>query len=475
LFVGVALAMTVANVAEDFYNDLFFTSWGFDIGGHDVTFAFLINDILMAIHFGLALQEIAVACLPGGAMSPISKAANPIIATLGGLFGPIGVFFLLSSVLHSADSFGSMPPEHRPVNGGTCGAAPMAAVDGHRRLGSSAPDAVINITDPNPEKYSYEIIAKGWGIVTATDIPLAWVGAEIIFGAGHPAITYLLLLAVADDFCGVVIIAIFYPDPNHPFAAGWLMLVASSMLTAYVFRVKEVGQWWIYAIVCGAQCWCGLLFTGVHPALALVPWIPFLPAVPPSKDRKLKTDAAAAEVEGLTGDEPMTPPMTPTKSVAQVQDEHDLAVKIIYEHAKITLGPRYTGPGAELPADCRDELEQALATFGVEGSASRMDDMLKGKLFSLQNAAEAFLTVQIDVIQQALHSKTLFAQMDSEHIRQLATGIASKELKKYEKGHKVITQCVLPCHRQIAAHRHPSLPCRAWPCRAMPCHAVPCQ
>jgi hypothetical protein len=37
---------------------------------------------------------------------------------------------------------------------------------------------------------------------------------RIVFGDGHPAIDYLLLLAVADDLCGIVIIAIFYPDPS---------------------------------------------------------------------------------------------------------------------------------------------------------------------------------------------------------------------------------------------------------------------
>lgn len=448
LFVGVALAMIVANVAEDFYNTVFFTSWGFDIGGHDVTFAFFINDILMAIHFGLALQEIAVACLPGGAMSPISKAANPIFATLGGLFGPIGVFFLLSSVLFSSGAFGDMPPEHRPINGGTCGAAPLA-VEARRQLGGSSPtdDLVINITDPNPEPYRYETIAKGWGIVTATDIPLAWVGAEIIFGAGHPAITYLLLLAVADDFCGVVIIAIFYPDVNHPFSAGWLMLVAASMLSAYVMRIKEVGEWWKYTILCGSLCWFGLLYTGVHPALALVPWIPFLPAVPPSKKEKIKTDADDAEVGALTANgaeysAATNPPPTPTKSAAQLQDEHDEAVRVIFEHAKDHLGSQFTAPNAELPKEVKPDLEDALAKFGVEGSVEGMDKLLVGKKFSLQNAAEAFLLVQIDVIQAALQSKTLFAQMDTDHIRQLATGIASRELQQYEAGADIVTQCV---------------------------------
>ena len=79
--------------------------------GHKVDFAFIINDILMAIHFGLAVQEICVATLPRGAMNPIRKAANPIIATLGGLFGPIGLYFLLSVFFESANMYDEIPPE----------------------------------------------------------------------------------------------------------------------------------------------------------------------------------------------------------------------------------------------------------------------------------------------------------------------------------------------------------------------------
>ena len=40
--------------------------------------------------------------------------------------------------------------------------------------------------------------------MTATDIPIAWMVARVVFGDGHPAIDYLLLLAVADDALGLV-------------------------------------------------------------------------------------------------------------------------------------------------------------------------------------------------------------------------------------------------------------------------------
>ena len=42
------------------------------------------------------------------------------------------------------------------------------------------------------------------------------------------------------------------------------------MFTAFLFRKAEIQWWGYYAIVCGGMCWIGLLFAGVHPALALV-------------------------------------------------------------------------------------------------------------------------------------------------------------------------------------------------------------
>jgi len=44
---------------------------------------------------------------------------------------------------------------------------------------------------------------NGWGIVTATDIPVAWMVSRFVFGEGHPAIDYLLLLAIVDDAIGI--------------------------------------------------------------------------------------------------------------------------------------------------------------------------------------------------------------------------------------------------------------------------------
>ena len=73
-------------------------------------------------------------------------------------------------------------------------------------------------------------LTRGWGITTATDIALAWLVARLVFGKGHPAITFLLLLAIGDDAIGLMIIAMFYPDPNHPIYLPALGVVAVAVL-----------------------------------------------------------------------------------------------------------------------------------------------------------------------------------------------------------------------------------------------------
>ena len=53
----------------------------------------------MVFFFGIAAVEIMQAVLPGGSLNPPSKAINPLMGTLGGVFGPVGAFFILCYVL----------------------------------------------------------------------------------------------------------------------------------------------------------------------------------------------------------------------------------------------------------------------------------------------------------------------------------------------------------------------------------------
>ena len=168
-------------------------------------------------------MEITRSCLPGGDLNPPSRAVNPLLGTLGGVLGPVAVYLGLNALLGG--------PELR----------------------------------------------NGWGITTATDIALAWLAARAVFGAAHPAVSYLMLLAVADDAVGLAIIAVFYPDPSLPVKPAWLLLTGLGMLAAYALRRLKIRNYWPSVLIGGALSWSGLHKAHLHPALALVFIVPFLP------------------------------------------------------------------------------------------------------------------------------------------------------------------------------------------------------
>ena len=218
LLAGVVVALIWANLDPSGYH-AFNTAPAL----YGLSFHFIANELFMVLFFGIAAVEITQSCLPGGALNPATKAVNPLLGTLGGVLGPIIVFLGLNALMGS--------PEY----------------------------------------------SNGWGIPTATDIALAWLAARIVFGATHPAVSYLLLLAVADDAIGLIIITIFYPNPNMPTEPLWLLLTGAGMATAYLMRRCHLLSYWPYILAGGTLSWTGLHQAHLHPALALVFIIPFLP------------------------------------------------------------------------------------------------------------------------------------------------------------------------------------------------------
>jgi NhaA family Na+:H+ antiporter len=103
--------------------------------------------------------------------------------------------------------------------------------------------------------------------------------ARAIFPAGHPAIPFLLLLAIADDALGLVILAVFYPSGtlSLPVLAG---LMTAAVLLALWLRRRGTRSFWPYVLGPGALSWAALYWGGFHPALALVPIVPFMPHGP---------------------------------------------------------------------------------------------------------------------------------------------------------------------------------------------------
>jgi len=256
LIFGVLSALIWSNINYKSYHDVIDSSLlgNFKFLDHTISLHFLVNDVFMVFFFGLAIKEVTEAVLPGGSLSPLRRAVNPLVATCGGVVGPAAVYVVLVLILYPLGGF----------DGTTC--EPLPSKGGHRRLGGSA---------GGTEPCSLSILLKGWGIPTATDISLAWMFAILIFGAGHPAINFLLLLAIVDDALGMAIIAIFYSDNVKP---EYLLLVLGAAIMACAMRCLRVPRWQVYVFICGPVAWLGLLLAKVHPALALVAVVPFMPA-----------------------------------------------------------------------------------------------------------------------------------------------------------------------------------------------------
>jgi NhaA family Na+:H+ antiporter len=119
-------------------------------------------------------------------------------------------------------------------------------------------------------------MVRGWAIPTATDIAFSYLAARLIFPRGHSAIPFLLLLAIADDAMGLIILAVFYPSGE--LAPGMLFgLLGPAMALAYLLRRGGVTNFWAYVAGPGVLSWTALFIGGLHPALALVPIVPFMP------------------------------------------------------------------------------------------------------------------------------------------------------------------------------------------------------
>ena len=141
-------------------------------------------------------------------------------------------------------------------------------------------------------------VANGWAIPTATDIALAWLVARLVFGQRHPAVNFLLLLAVADDGIGLGIIAVFYPDPDLPVMPAWLLVTAAGMGAAFAMRRLGVSSWVPYIAIAGTLSWIGLIKASIEPALALVPIVPFLPYSVGTMHVPVEHRAAEAKTDG---------------------------------------------------------------------------------------------------------------------------------------------------------------------------------
>lgn len=191
---------------------------GYFIFSHATAFA--INDVAMVFFFALVTEEIIEATLPGGALHSWRRLALPVVAAVGGLLGSA---FAYLAYLGTGDEL--------------------------------------------------SVLGRGWPIPVATDLAFGYFLARSIWKR-HPAIPFFLLLGVAGDIFGMAIVELLYPVADGHMAGS--LLISGAIGVAIGLRHYRVRSFWPYVLVGGALSWWGFFIIGWHPALALVPIVPFL-------------------------------------------------------------------------------------------------------------------------------------------------------------------------------------------------------
>jgi NhaA family Na+:H+ antiporter len=200
--------------------------------------AFPVNEIGMAVFLGLITQEAIEAAMPGGALHAWRRWALPVVAAAGGALGSTFVFLAYITLAHE------------------------------------------------------QVLAPAWAIACAIDVAAGYYVLKTIFRR-NTAPNFLLVIGLATGAAGVLVTAVWPAfTPDH-LGAALLLLLAVAIAAA--LRRARVRRFWPFLAVCGTLSWLAFYWAGVHPALALVPIVPFLPHRPrtgspfadPSPDNKV--------------------------------------------------------------------------------------------------------------------------------------------------------------------------------------------
>ena len=188
------------------------------------TFAisFAVNDVAMMLFFALMTKEVVEATAPDGVLHPWRRAMLPVVASIGATAVPALIYVRL----------------------------------------------VERLDEP--------ILSIGWPVSLVTDLAIAYFVARVIFRPQHPLIPFLLLLGIASDALGFVALALFNPMREVHIASSVLILSGAIGIAALLRRLR-VRSFWPYLLGAGSVSWFGFFWSGLHPALALVPIMPFLP------------------------------------------------------------------------------------------------------------------------------------------------------------------------------------------------------
>ena len=220
LMIATVFALVCQNTfLSEFYNEFLRTKFSVSFGEYGISKALIlwVNDGLMAVFFFLIGLELKREVLEGELRSP-SQIALPAIGAAGGVVIPAVIFYLFTK----HDSFA----------------------------------------------------LSGWAIPTATDIAFA-LGILSLLGSRIPVSLkiFLMTLAIIDDLCAIIIIALFYTSELSVTSLG-----ISSVCLAGLFILNRLGIKSKAAfLIVGSILWVSVLKSGVHATLAGVVAAFFIP------------------------------------------------------------------------------------------------------------------------------------------------------------------------------------------------------
>ena len=196
----------------------------------------LISGPLMALFMffiGKELWEALV--LERGALAGRARASMPLGAVIGGMIGTVVVWLIFSQLFETAQeaSFGT-----------------------------------------------------GWPVPLGSDVVLCYVFGRAVFGSDHPALHLLLLITIAYDILGLLVLGLAYPEADLRMV--WLLVPLAAMALTWFFHARlaradaterqhrRAYALWPYILFAGLS-WLGVALSGLPPALGLLPMIPVIP------------------------------------------------------------------------------------------------------------------------------------------------------------------------------------------------------
>lgn len=237
LVLGIALATVWVNLAPGSYYD--FIEWRLiDLTFPDwvwatptsLTPALLTSDLLMAFFmFFLGKELWEAVTLERGALAG-RRAMIPVAGIVGACVAAVGVWIIAGSLIERA------------------------------------------------EEASF---AVGWELPLGGDVVLGYVLGLRVFGPRHPALHLLLLVTIACDFVGLLVLGVTFPSGGL-LRLTWLLLPMTACGLVWLFygnhRRATLGRASLWPfVIAGLASFVGVAAAGLPPALGFLPVIPVIP------------------------------------------------------------------------------------------------------------------------------------------------------------------------------------------------------